>query len=220
MNTFGVTIYYLGYLIASWKIIKVVSVAPLAIFFFAWKMLPESPRWLVSKGKTKEAVDILKKIAETNNVAAPSDLKVRIEKLSVATKEDSLGYLSLFSKKNLAIRTILCTIGFTASAFVYYQIVLNVGNMGGNTFLNLFLLGLSEGPGNLMGMLLANKIGRRWTHSGLLGLNTAILAVLIGVVQYQYDPDNSYWASPLISFLCMVVKLNISATFVVAYIQV
>ena len=146
--------------------IKVASVAPLALFFFSWKLLPESPRWLVTKGRTKDAVSILTKIAETNNVTVPADLTSRVEKLSVATKEDSLGYLSLFSGKVLGIRTILCTIGFTASAFIYYQMVLNVSNMGGNTFLNLFLLGLSEGPGNMIGFLLAAKIGRRWTHTG------------------------------------------------------
>ena len=45
----------------------------------------------------------------------------------------------------------MITIGFTASAFVYYQMVINVSNMVGNTFLNLFLLGLVEGPGNVLG---------------------------------------------------------------------
>ena len=208
-----------AYLIASWKIIKIVSVAPLALFFFTWKMLPESPRWLVTKGKTKEAVKILTRIAETNGVRAPPDLKVRIEKLSMETKEDSLGYVSLFSRPRLAIRTVICTIGFTASAFIYYQIVINVSNMAGNTFLNMFLLGLAEGPGNMLGFLLANKIGRRWTHSGLLGLNTLVFAILIGLAQYQRDPTTP-WAAPVISFLCMLVKMNISATFVVAYIQV
>merc|ERR1719195_903064 len=182
-----------GYLIASWKIIKVVSVAPLALFFFTWRMLPESPRWLVSKGRTKEATEILGRIAETNGVKTPADLQLKVEKLSLDTKEDSMGYLSLFAKPTLSLRTVFCTIGFTASAFIYYQIVINVSNMGGNTFLNLFLLGLVEGPGNLMGMLLSEKIGRRWTHSGLLGINTLIL--------------------------CIRVKMNISATFVVAYIQ-
>jgi len=207
-----------AYLIASWKIIKIVSVAPLALFFFTWKMLPESPRWLVTKGKTKEAIKILVRIAETNGVRPPADLKVRIEKLSIETKEDSMGYLSLFSKPALATRTVICTIGFTASAFIYYQIVINVSNMAGNTFLNMFLLGLAEGPGNMLGFLLANKIGRRWTHSGLLGLNTLVFGVLIGLAQYQRDPATP-WASPVISFLCMLVKMNISATFVVAYIQ-
>ena len=182
-------------------------------------MLPESPRWLVTKGKTKEAVKILVKIAETNGVRPPADLKVRIEKLSMDTKEDSMGYLSLFSRPVLAARTVICTIGFTASAFIYYQIVINVSNMAGNTFLNMFLLGLAEGPGNMLGFLLANKIGRRWTHSGLLGLNTLVFGVLIGLAQYQRDPATP-WASPVISVLCMIVKMNISATFVVAYIQV
>ena len=158
-----------------------------------------------------------RKIAETNNVTAPADLTSRLAKLSAATQEKSLGYISLFSRPVLALRTVLCTIGFTASAFIYYQMMINVQNMAGNTFLNLFLLGLVEGPGNLMGVILANKLGRRWTHSGLLGVNTAVLAILMGLVQYQ---GTEAWAGPVISFLCMLVKMNISATFVVAYIQV
>ena len=95
--------------------------------------------------------------------------------------------------------------------------VINVQNMAGNTFLNLFLLGLVEGPGNFLGTVLANKIGRRWTHTGLLTINTLMLGILMGLVPYQ---ATEAWATPVISFLCMWVKMNISATFVVAYIQV
>ena len=32
----------------------------------------------------------------------------------------------------MAFRTICVTIAFTASAFVYYQLVINIGNMAGN----------------------------------------------------------------------------------------
>jgi len=205
-----------GYLLASWKTLKIVSVVPLVFLFFTWNLLPESPRWLVSKGKTKEATQILKKIAETNNVTPPADLAARVEKLSASNKEESLGYLSLFGSCILCLRTILMTIGFTASAFVYYQMVINVSNMAGNTFLNLFLLGLVEGPGNLLGMVLAEKVGRRWTHSGLLFINAVFFAIVMGLTQYQYT---TWWGSGVIAFLCMWLKMNISATFVVAYIQ-
>ena len=60
-------------MIASWKIIKVVSVAPLALFFFAWKMLPESPRWLITKNKKEQLVKILDKAAKVNKQHLPID---------------------------------------------------------------------------------------------------------------------------------------------------
>jgi len=205
-----------GYIIASWRMLKIVSVAPLVLLFFTWSLLPESPRWLVSKGRTKEATAILRKIAETNSVVPPPDLAARVEKLSESTKEQSMGYLSLFGSPILALRTVLMTIGFTASAFVYYQMVINVSNMAGNTFLNLFLLGLVEGPGNLMGTFGADWVGRRWTHSGLLFFNSILFAVVMALVEFQYT---TWWGPGVIAFLCMFLKMNISATFVVAYIQ-
>ena len=82
-----------GWLIASWRLIKIVSVAPLVFLLFSWKMLPESPRWLISKSRTKEASKILTKIAETNGVRPPADLTPRLEKIAEANKETSLGYL-------------------------------------------------------------------------------------------------------------------------------
>ena len=45
------------------------------------------------------------------------------------------------------------TIGYFTSTFIYYQMVINVSNMVGNTFLNIFLLGLFEGPGNVLGII-------------------------------------------------------------------
>ena len=82
-----------GWLIASWRLIKIVSVAPLVFLLFSWKMLPESPRWLISKSRTKEASKILTKIAETNGVRPPADLTPRLQKIAEANKETSLGYL-------------------------------------------------------------------------------------------------------------------------------
>ena len=45
----------------------------------------------------------------------------------------------------MSVRTICICVVFTSSAFIYYQLMINIGNMAGNTFLNLFLLGIVEG---------------------------------------------------------------------------
>ena len=212
----------------------------MAFVFFCWKIIPESPRWLVSKGKANQATEILTEIAKVNKTDPPEDLGEQVNKLANETAETAYGYLSLFrydmhtyigitnlklgsvgykvcynsfySSWNLATRTIYVTIAFTASAFVYYQLVINIGNMAGNMFLNLFLMGLVEGPGCFMGVYLCDKTGRRWTHSILLLINAALFFALMWVVYYP----NLKW---LVIVFCMWVKMNISATFVIAYVQ-
>merc|ERR1712059_53125 len=58
--------------------------------------------------------------------------------------------------------------------------------------------------------------GRRWTHSGLLFINAALFGALMDVVHYQ---ATTTWGSVMVQVLCMILKMNISGTFVVAYIQ-
>ena len=91
--------------------------------------------------------------------------------------------------------------------------------MWGNTFMNMFLLGLVEGPGNVLGVLMADKLGRRWTHFSLLALSSALFLAIIPVVKMSGQEDR-WWAEPVTAFFCMFIKFNISASFVVAYVQV
>ena len=203
---------FVAWLIKRWKILRVVCVIPMAFIFVCWKIIPESPRWLVSKNRVQEAYNIMEVIAKKNKTVLPDDAEEKLRELGEDTSEKSYGYLSLFSSKNLAWRTVCVTIAFTSSAFVYYQLVINIGNMAGNIFLNLFLLGLVEGPGCAVGVILADKIGRRWTHTILLAINSALFFILMWVV---YNPA----LKNLVIALCMIIKLSISGTFVVAYVQ-
>jgi len=91
----------------------------------------------------------------------PHDLDEKLDTMALDTEEKSYGFASLFGSWTLALRTVIVTIAFTASAFVYYQLVINIGNMAGNIFLNMFLMGLVEGPGCFVGVYAAEKFGRR-----------------------------------------------------------
>ena len=67
-------------------------------------------------------------------------------------------YIALFKTWRMAWRTICVTIAFTASAFVYYQLVINLSNLDGNIYLNMFLMGLVEGPGCMAAVWFSNKV--------------------------------------------------------------
>ena len=82
-----------------WKILRVVCVLPMGFIFFCWKIVPESPRWLISKGRTEEAAEIMTNIAKTNKAEVPKDLEPRLEEMANETAEISYGYISLFTHR-------------------------------------------------------------------------------------------------------------------------
>jgi len=208
----GMLLPLIGYLLPSWKELTALSVVPMAFVFLTFKILPESPRWLLTSGRLNDAERVIREIAKVNKAQVPKDLEQRLKAMVSKSKEKSYGYLTLFSSVTMTLRTIWTCVAFTASAFIYYQLMINIGNMGGNTFMNMFLLSLVEGPGSLVGVAAADWLGRRWTHAGILFINAVCFFILTWIVQ---DPT----LVPLVTVLCMVVKFNISATFTVAYVQ-
>ena len=55
-------------------------------------------------------------------------------------------------------------------SITYYGVTFNAGNMGGNFYLNLFLMGIVEIPGLCLSMYLMQRFGRRKANSGTMML--------------------------------------------------
>ena len=130
----------------------------IAVFFGA-KLVPESPRWLLSRvGRISESSKIFRYIAKVNERKIPRDLKARlidINEIIFQEQKRTYGYFSLFTHWGLAYKTILLSITSSSSAFTYAALTYNLGNMGGNTFLNLFILTIVEIPATYLGTLAA-----------------------------------------------------------------
>lgn len=105
-------------------------------FFFRPRfVLPESPRWLLCKGRIAEVKEIVKKAAAFNNRPLPDNLD-KLLKPPTDEEETGAGVCELFRTKYLRLVTFcfLC-IWFTMN-LVYYGLVLNMNSFGGNIYLN------------------------------------------------------------------------------------
>ena len=146
-----------GWIWGDWFITSLIGVAAMASLFLAYPLVTESPRWLLSqKGRTYEAKDILNKIAKMNNKPEPQNLYKRLNEINdKILNEPKYGVISLFSRKGMAIKTLLLLICITVNEWIYKQLLINIDNMEGNYFLNLLMMSVIEIPACFIGLWLA-----------------------------------------------------------------
>jgi hypothetical protein len=73
-----------------------------SVFIFI-RFIPESPRWLFSTGRTKEAVALLQKAAKFNNKEVSSKI---CDEMTIERRESGKIWL-LFSDHRMGVRTII-----------------------------------------------------------------------------------------------------------------
>lgn len=97
-------------------------------------MVPESPRWLLCKGRVSEVKQIVKNAARFNGRELPDNLDKYLK--PPRNTEPASGVVELFRTKYLRLVTFcfLC-IWFTMN-LVYYGLVLNMNSFGGNIYVN------------------------------------------------------------------------------------
>lgn len=94
-------------------------------------VLPESPRWLLAKGRIEE----LKKIIETAARWNKKTLPPNYEKTLIVPEEETSGSLLDLFKPEYLRTTLLLLIAWYALVLQYMAITLHIGEMGGNIYL-------------------------------------------------------------------------------------
>ena len=200
-----------------WRGMLGMETLPAILFFIIIFFIPESPRWLIVRGKELKAVNILEKIY--NSITeAKSQLK---ETKSVLTSETRSEWSLLMKPgifKAVIIGVCIAILGqfMGVNAVLYYgpSIFENAGLSGGDSLFYQVLVGLVNTLTTVLALVIIDKVGRKkLVYYGVSGMVVSL--ILIGLYFLFGDSLNVSSLFLLVFFLFYVFCCAVSICAVV-----
>ncbi|KAL3307891.1 hypothetical protein Ciccas_013584 [Cichlidogyrus casuarinus] len=162
-----------AYLTEDWRQMRWYMLSPAILVPVMFFVIVEPPRCLMFRGRNKQAMKNVCRIARIN--------RVKVDESLVATLRDSTDQTDLDegTKESLkqvckspTMRTRLVLIQYVEMTImlIYYGTITDEGFTSSNIFLNMVFQGLLEIPSTFIAWFLSEKAGRRQAVSGLLVL--------------------------------------------------
>ncbi|OWK02698.1 hypothetical protein Celaphus_00010252 [Cervus elaphus hippelaphus] len=151
----------LAYSLPHWRLMFLVGGTPVfPLICYIW-ILPESPRWLIMKGKLEEAKKMLCYAAAVNKKTIPLSL---LDKLQLPGKKvASASILDFYSNRYLRKLTlVMCSMWF-AIGCNYYTLGFKIRELGMDIYLSQVIPGMMEVPARLCCIFLLEQFKRRGT---------------------------------------------------------
>lgn len=85
--TFGIMMLAgVTYLVPDWIDMCLYTSMPFIVYFLYLFIMPESPRWLLAKGKFEDALNILEVMAKVNGKTFPDSIRIKLHERVEADK--------------------------------------------------------------------------------------------------------------------------------------
>ncbi|KAM5156976.1 solute carrier family 22 member 13-like [Mantella aurantiaca] len=195
-----------AYAIRNWRLLEIACSAPTALlFWFIW-LLPESPRWLLTKGKVKKAKKLLQKAAVANKQELSEEL---FKQLQEEKQTKSGNMIDLFRIPHLRKVTLIMSLIWFVNSLVYYGLSLSVGSFGLDIYLTQLIFGAVEIPARIGSMFMVQYIGRKPSQSACLLLGGIVCLIVTAI------PKES---SIIITVLAVIGKFATAASYSICYI--
>lgn len=130
---------YFSYLLA-------ISLPSIFLLSYYW-LIPESPRWLLASGKSKQAREVLEKAAKRNHIPLNKiDTVIEFHKSQTIEKTDknnqnTCSILELFKTPNLRIRTICVAFNWLVCGFCFFGLAHYVTRLDKRIYYNICISG-------------------------------------------------------------------------------
>lgn len=181
-----------------WRTLTLIIYAPSILFILYYFALEESVRWLLSKGRKKEAARIIFKAAKINKrKLSPATIKLLIdeteesksvqETVLIPDPQEPIApslFLQVMRSKTLVSRLCICSFWWITLTFVYYGLSINSVSLVGNSYVNYILTSLVEIPGYAISVVTLDRFGRK---SSII---TAFFVCGIALIAVPFVPNS------------------------------
>jgi sugar porter (SP) family MFS transporter len=197
-----------GHVEGVWRVMFAICALPAVALFFGMLRMPESPRWLVEKGRHDEALAVLRTVRTEDRAAAEL---ADVEHVAQEEQESrQIGWRAIFSNKNL-LRILLVAIGLGMAqqltginSIMYYgqTVLVESGFSESGALVANIAPGVIAVVAGSIALVLMDRIDRRKTFIFGLAL-TAVSHLLIGVASMALPAGNP--ARPFVILALVVV---------------
>ncbi|MFB9761501.1 sugar porter family MFS transporter [Ectobacillus funiculus] len=181
-----------------WRYMLVIATLPAVALWIGVLILPESPRWLASKGKMAEALKILQKIRSES--IAEQELKEIKEHISndqnvekISFKDLGTPWIRRIVVLGIMIGSISQLVGINSIMYYGTQILENSGFGTKTALIANVANGLIAVVAVIVGMSLLHKMNRRpMLLTGLTGVTVALITIGISASVLEGSPMLPY----------------------------
>ncbi|KAM9845455.1 solute carrier family 22 member 13-like [Aulostomus maculatus] len=126
------------YLVRNWRLTQFITAIPFAVVVvFIW-FIPDSARWLLDRGRTQEAKQLIIKAAAMNKRSVPDSL---LDRIAVKENVNREGIKVIFKSPLLTRYFFSLILAWFSLNLTLFSMYFNMGNMGLSIFMTQFMFG-------------------------------------------------------------------------------
>jgi SP family arabinose:H+ symporter-like MFS transporter len=176
----------------NWRWMLGLETIPAVLYFFGLFAVPRSPRWLIMKGETEEAIKIMSRFS--NPSEAQEQILTIKKSLDQEENKEKPGLKDLFHPSLKLVLTIGIVVAILQqitginSVFFYAPMIFEQSGLGTDaSFIQAILVGLVNLVFTVVAILFIDKLGRK----PLLSFGVAGIAISMFVLAYGFS-DATY----------------------------
>ncbi|VDN07802.1 unnamed protein product [Thelazia callipaeda] len=197
----------IAYLCKQWKTLSLAAAGISVIPLITLPFLKESPRWLIKKGKSDEALKAAAYIRKWDHQDSPemeqkiiSVVKKAAEDEQEKKKKGGKNYYvyHLFSDWNLGCYTLVFATSLFSASFVSFGVAYNMDALAGTVYINVIILGFLRWGINITAASLEyffENIGRRLLHLVAVGFIATVMGVTFIIYRLTWPKIDAYKAA-------------------------